>query len=663
MSGRHLLLLGCLLGLMLMAASPGVGQEIESLLDDELAETEDTTALLELLEELRTHPIDLNRATAAELRQLPWIGQELARQIVTWRSSHGPFADVAQLEQVPGVSAALAALTRPYVVASSPEGRPHLRTRPPLQLTLRTRARRRWASPTAKTSSESSGDPYRTYQRATLTFGQLFEGSALWEKDAGEERLNDFSSFYVRYAGPGPLSVVAGSFQVEAAQGLVLWGPYRFGKGGDPILPVEQTARGLRGYRSVDESAALAGVALSLSAQRLSAMVFTSDRRLDAAPLPSGGIATLDRSGYHRTTAEEAHRGMQRERLWGGRVVLHPHSRLSIGTTAFWARYSRSFERRDLRRDFFGFEGKRNHVVGIDAALAGRRTTWSAEWALSKGGGWAAILSGKMVLEGATVVAIWRRYQPDFHNLRARAFSESGISPRNEEGVYLGVRMHSNVFGEVGLAFDQFGSPWRTSTLPFPNNGQELLLRWRRRFAGLILSLRFRRRGGDGVRSVPVSVGSEHDVLARHIRQSWRLQLDYAAGGAIRLRSRVELGRFAEKLPGEPPPMAETGTLVYQQLQWRPRRGWRIEARWTGFDSRSFDSRLYALEGDLPGVWNSQVFFGRGSRWYLLALARWGHLRAGVKFAETSRLQAVRPGAKKAGTLTTRELGIYLEVQ
>lgn len=50
--------------------------------------------------------LDLNAATAAELDVLPGIGPVLADRIIEWRTSHGPFASVDQLREVPGIGEA-----------------------------------------------------------------------------------------------------------------------------------------------------------------------------------------------------------------------------------------------------------------------------------------------------------------------------------------------------------------------------------------------------------------------------------------------------------------------------------------------------------------------------------------------------------------------------
>lgn len=50
--------------------------------------------------------IDVNGATAAQLQALPGIGPSLATAIVAYRTEHGPFGSLDELEEVPGIGPA-----------------------------------------------------------------------------------------------------------------------------------------------------------------------------------------------------------------------------------------------------------------------------------------------------------------------------------------------------------------------------------------------------------------------------------------------------------------------------------------------------------------------------------------------------------------------------
>ncbi|MCQ0004610.1 ComEA family DNA-binding protein [Actinomadura madurae] len=60
-------------------------------------------------------PLDLNTATADQLDDLPGVGPVLAQRIVAYRTEHGGFRSIDQLQDVSGIGARRFADLKPKV--------------------------------------------------------------------------------------------------------------------------------------------------------------------------------------------------------------------------------------------------------------------------------------------------------------------------------------------------------------------------------------------------------------------------------------------------------------------------------------------------------------------------------------------------------------------
>lgn len=64
--------------------------------------------------------VDINKATAAELDELPGIGPTTAARIIEWREANGPFKSVDDLVEVPGIGPATLEKIRTFITVGNP---------------------------------------------------------------------------------------------------------------------------------------------------------------------------------------------------------------------------------------------------------------------------------------------------------------------------------------------------------------------------------------------------------------------------------------------------------------------------------------------------------------------------------------------------------------
>lgn len=67
--------------------------------------------------------VDINSADWPELSLLPSVGETLAQRIITYRTSHGPFRTVDELQEVTGIGPKTMERLRRYVSVGGANGR------------------------------------------------------------------------------------------------------------------------------------------------------------------------------------------------------------------------------------------------------------------------------------------------------------------------------------------------------------------------------------------------------------------------------------------------------------------------------------------------------------------------------------------------------------
>lgn len=597
----------------------------EDLLEQATQDAEDSQ-LLDRLQRLEEDPMDLNDVSTEELQVIPGVTQAIARTIVETREQLGQFKSLSDLLTIDEIDERLYAVLKRYV-----------RVRPvtPAQFTASSRSRvsRDLKQREGFRDGTYVGSPWKSYNRLLSSYSPYVYGGLLTEKDAGERKLNDFTSGFLLLKTKGPLfKAIAGDYFVEIAQGITVWRSLAFSKGLDVIQPAKKSPRGIAPYISSDESNFYRGGAAVLNLSPLELTAFYSNKKVDASIDTLGNITSVYGVGSHRTQSELRRRFAAQERAAGGRVQISLGKFFRIGSTYYLTKFDRPF----LEERLYDLSGQESHVLGADFDFLWEIVNLFGEWARSHTGAYGGIGGAVVnVAKGTEFVVSVRNYPRDFISLHGYGFGERSGATQNEFGIYTG--LHLRVASGFFLSgyYDQFKFPWRTATVPFPIQGNDFLFAAELNpFRKFTLELKYKSETkGDAV-STTDEFGRSLNRLADRSQRNGRVTALFDVSRELRVRGRIELVKveYSEFASGG------KGILLYQDIRWRPSSQFTIDARLIFFDTDSYDTRVYEFESDVHGTLFNPALYGKGRRWYLIARYKLlNGLELSAKYSETYR--------------------------
>jgi len=601
--------------------------------------------------DLAGDPMDLNRASDGELADLPFLTPVLARRVVDVRGERGPFRSVDDLLDVPGVDAALLDRIRPFVYVNhsrpSTERRgdsatPARRVRLDItqQLSRRLDLGRGYSGDTTRTTY--LGSPERLVTRIRGRVGRHVRFGLTLDKDPGEPvEWNPGTGMYgadhvsatASIDDVGRLNtVVVGDFAVAYGQGVAFWRSTAFGKGRAPIRPLLRSGRGLRPWSTADENTFFRGVGTSvnlLPSVDLSAWV--SRKRRDAssgAPLLRADgrtevpVSSLASSGYHRTPSERSRKNAVQETHAGAALTLE-RRRWELGFAAGETAYHRPLQPEPVPERRFEPRGSTFRTTTVFGAAYPGDVHLFGEIARSTGSAWGGIMGLSTTRRRTSALLFGRWYPPDFWSIHGQTLGEQSGRPRNERGVYLGVRSHVAPRWTVAAYTDVYTFPWLRFRIPRPSSGIDVrAVIEHRPHPWLTHSVEIRSETqGIGVdRSLPT--GTLIEGIGRQTRETVRWNGTFDFSNRLRLRTRLDVVRVQSSAKTTGSPTSESGVLLYQGLRWQPTDRVTTETRLAFFDTDGFASRVFAYEYDVRGAFSIPALQGRGERFYALLRAK-----------------------------------------
>ena len=610
-----------------------IKQIIEDLAE-QLGEDYDYSALFVQLQFYKDHPLNLNKATNAELADLTLLNSLQITALEEHIAKNGRLINLLELQSVDNFDLKTIKSILPFITINSnnslanislsqlyQEGRNELFVRGTQIL----EPQRGYNIPDEDTNaSRYLGSPTKIFTRYRFIYGNSISAGFTAEKDAGEQFFNgkqtkgfDYYTGHLFLRNVGRFTSIAiGDYEIRFGQGVALSSGLSFGKSVD-IMTVEKPNFGIRPYTSVNEVSFFRGAATSAQFGKFFLTGFYSFRNQDGSFAADTGltqqetlISSFSESGFHRTKNEINRKGSVGVQTFGGNLTFRQR-RLSIGFTGFTAQLSNAVKPTPRPYNRFNFSGKTNTVFSVDYTYTFQNLHFFGEAAMSETNS-TAFLSGLLMAVDPklTLAFVYRNYNKGYNTLYNGGFAESS-NARNEKGFFSGFKYVYSKKYEFSGFVDVYRFPYLRFLVDAPSTGHDGTAQFTYT-PSRQLKMYWRLRYDQKQRNKPNNDDFSNEVINTYLR-GFRYQIDYKPPGAFSFRNRVEFTRFNFENQEK-----QNGLVLYQDVSFNyPRFPLSFDARYLLFDTDDYNSRIYTYENDVLYAYSISVLSDQGTRYYI----------------------------------------------
>ncbi|MBQ8047800.1 MAG: helix-hairpin-helix domain-containing protein [Prevotella sp.] len=572
---------------------------------------EDAELQFETLSELAEHRINLNNASREDLEQLPFLTRRQVEDIQEYLYRYGPMRSLAELAMIESIDYRQRQLLECFTFVGENDEKPSAPTLKDIlkygknELTFTTRV------PLYNRKGDENdylGYPYRHWFRYGFRYGKFVKVGVVGAQDAGEPWLAnrnktgyDYYSCYLLVREMGALKALAvGRYRLHMGMGLVVNNDLTLGKTATLQSLGRQTGT-IRAHSSRSEASYLQGIAATVALRRgLELTAFLSHRDIDATlnDDEEGSMATILKTGYHRTASEMGRKHNASQSVEGTRLQYAAKG-FHVGTTAYRTSFSRPL-RPDTRQTYRQIypAGSRFWNIGADYGYTGHRFSFAGETATGSCHAWATLNTASLtVTNSLSVVALQRFYSYRYYSLFARSFSDAA-SVQNESGVYLGAQWQTSRHVSLAAYSDLAYHPWpRYMANDASYSSDHLVMAtYSRGTFGLHARYRLRLRERDNQAKTALTTREEHRARLAADYQGLRWQAKTQADMAYTEQEKASFGWMVTQ---------NIACLVGQTS---------IGATAGYFHTRDYDSRVYTYERGTLYALNFPMFYGHGFR-------------------------------------------------
>ncbi|MFD1552038.1 hypothetical protein DNU06_00940 [Putridiphycobacter roseus] len=594
----------------------------------------DFTGIIEIYYFLMDNPLNLNQATAEDLKELRLLTDQQINALISYRKSLRKILSIYELNAIPGFDRSTIDRILPFVRIGASTldqvnwkkafkyGKHDLMLR--YQRVLEEKAGYLTLPDSILALNPNKkylGDANKYYLRYRYTYKNNLSIGLTAEKDPGEaftfnpqQKGFDFYSGHVMVQDLGVFKkLVVGDFQVSFGQGLNIWTGFNMGRSAQ-VLNAKQYGQGLRAYTSVNEGNFMRGVGMSFGENKWQTTLFASYKKVDAvlqnndSLLLEDYVNTFQLTGYHRTEKELAAKNTIGQMNVGG-ALSYQTENFKINMTGMYTHFDKNIEGSDLLYNKFDFNGTSQVSIGVDYQYIWHKVSLFGETA--------SALNGKLnTINGVTwhvdpkldLVVMHRYFSLANQNLYVANFSGSS---QNENGIYFGFLARPTSKINVSAYYDQYQSKWLKYLVDGPSVGSAIFFQIDfdlSRYANFYIRYRNKLKERN-ISSSDASI-TPQDFEATH---HFRLNYSHSVNKNITVKSRFEYAFYDFNKT------TSKGIVLFQDVIYKFNKiPLKLYARYAVFDTDDYNSRIYTYENDLLYVFSIPALYNQGFRTYLM---------------------------------------------
>lgn len=609
---------------------------------------EDDAGLLDNIYYFLENPLNVNIAVKDDLLQLPFLTAQQADSIISYRRIHQRIRRKKELKKI--VGAVTYRLIKDFLILKSP---------PPQTLRIIHRIAYPFDPAAAYIDGSYDGSPLSDYNKIYLKLNRNLRAGLITQKDGGESSFADYVNGFLAYQKNG-WQIILGKYYPQFGEGLIFSNPFGGLKSAKSLAAFGGGFNCAHPSVSSYENGGMFGLFLQTPPLKGFILGVLSGNNFRDARYGADGrtVIGFDYEGYHRNAGEIAGKNAIREQVAGLTLdkTINTHLRIAALFSRFIyapeIRYTpQTILQNEYRRNIYKFSGKSLTVSALAYDFSWQSVSLKGEAAKSNPGGYAvaqALLWRRHPL--GLGVKIWRASR-DFHSPYGRLFDDTQPFPQAEQGIYLAASLQPEKRIEINAYHIFKKDLWRSYFSDLPQWQREWLLQSSVKGGSARLVLRIRRK------EAPLKTTPGPTESAEQGKQwLYRVQALFPVNRRLRWSMRWQHTSLT--------PQPESGSYLFQNIQFRLNKRFSFSLRLTVFRTASYRSRLYEYERDLPGSFANYALYGEGYKWYaLVGYMVNPNLRMWIKYRylRQSRKDLVEKSFNRQGALI-RLLRVQLQV-